>query len=292
MERKYFTIKDTAWFCISLYYSRKEWGRLIREIHLFCDGKKTLLEHYIILLSEENGEHVRLALSLSADKDLDAFLQETDDYFRTFMDRFPSSEPEPFRYGKRIWGNYPNNSIVWNRFELLRLQYIRYVDFSQATSSLLTDFLKDDFSVVNAFTTALFMCAKTLKTFSEAHNEKAGDLIYHVLKVLAMEVLEQSFVTGFNLNEKLVLYGIDYAEIMEVIGQYMEYGEEGKTASGTDTTYRYWENELKKIAAASPDSYLLINRFLWEQFDMNDTLKVLIMYLLQEKCSMKSNNSA
>jgi len=45
---------------------------LLREIRSFYESKNPLFEHYIIQLSEESGEHVQLALSLSADSDLEA----------------------------------------------------------------------------------------------------------------------------------------------------------------------------------------------------------------------------
>ena len=288
MDRKYFILRNRAWFCISLYYARKEWGRLLREIQTFYESKKPLFEHYIIQLSEESGEHVQLALSLPTDSDLEEIQKETDIYFRDFMSSHPSSDPKPFRYGARIWGYYNNNSVEWNRYEFKRLRYGHFWDFSQATSSLLTDFLKDDFSEVNAFTMALFMCAKTLRIFSETGEEKPDVLIYQTLKVLAEEVLEQSSVTGFNLQEKLNLYGIDYAEIMEATRQYWEYGDE--STGGFAPGYRHWEGELRKIAAVSAGSYSQINRLLWDHLDISDTLKLLIMDLLKAFYAQLSNS--
>ena len=288
MGKKYFILKNMAWFCISLYYSRKEWGRLLREVQTFYENKKPLFEHYIIQLSEENGEHIQLALSLSSESNLEAIQKQTDIYFRAFMSSYPSTEPKPFRYGARIWGNYTNNSVEWNRFEFKRVRYSHFLDFSQTSSDLLIDFLKDDFSEVNAFTMALFMCTKALRIFSETGDEKPDVLIYHALKGFAVEVLEQSHVTGFNLREKLNLYGIDYTEIMEATGQYWHYGDED--AGGSAATYRHWVEELRKIATVNPDSYFLINRYLWDIFDVSDTLKLLIMYLLKAYQIQLSNN--
>ena len=105
MYRKYFTLNNTAWFCISLYYSCKDWGRLLREVRSFYENKKSLLERCLLFLSEEHGENLQVALALSADNDPEAIQKETDDYFRAYMSAYPSCEPKPFPYGECIWGN-------------------------------------------------------------------------------------------------------------------------------------------------------------------------------------------
>ena len=288
MEKKYFILRNTAWFCISLYYSRKEWGRLLREIRSYYEMKKPLFTHCTLFLSEEHGEHVQVALSLSADSDLEALQQETDDYFRAFMSSYPSFEPKPFRYGAHLWGNYANNSVEWNRFEYKWVRYGQFFDFSQTTSFLLIDLLEDDCSPDNTLLMALFLCTKALRIFSETNEDKPDELIYHALKVMATEALYNSFVTGFDLKKTLALYEIDFTSIMEVIAQFWQYGEDAVIE--TDPVYRHWVDELRKTASANIDSYLQINRLLWDHFYVSDTLKLLIMYLLKAYQIKLSNN--
>ena len=76
MEKKYFIFNNSAWFCISLYYSRNDWGRLLGEIRLFYESKNPLFERCLLYLSEERGESVQIEFSLTVDNDSDpAYLQ-------------------------------------------------------------------------------------------------------------------------------------------------------------------------------------------------------------------------
>ena len=279
MDKKYFTIQDTAWFCISLFYSRKEWGKLMQVIRTFYKQNELLFNNCIIYLSEDKGEHIRLALSLSADNDLNLIQQETDRYFRSFISNNPSNEAKPFQYGKSIWGNYTNNSIEWNRFEFLQAKNRYYLDFLQKTSSVIIDLLEDDYSLRNTLSIAIFLGARLLKISSDIlEGQSHISIIDNTLRKLAEDSPYQSFVTEFDLNERLGLFGIGDEEIMEMIEQFWSFDDEDYVI------YKLWEEEIRKIITIMPDSFLSLNYFIWFHLDIFDSLKLIIIYSLKKWC--------
>jgi len=219
MVKKYFTIQDTTWFCISFFYSRKDWGKILKEIFSYYKQNESLFKCCMVYLSDDRGEHIRLELSLSTDNDLDLIQKETDKHFRSFIASNPSCEAKSFDYGEKIWCNYANNSIEWNRFKFNHSANNSYFDFSQSTSYLMIDFLEDDYSLDNAFSTAIFLSVKMLKKYSVISDNN----IENTLNKLADNTSFKSLATDYNLKEELDLLGVGFEEMMALIEQYWNY---------------------------------------------------------------------
>ena len=283
MVKKYFTIQNTAWFCISLFYSRKDWGKLIQEIRLFYEHNKLLFNYCIIYFSEYKGEHIRLALSLSADNDLDLIQENTDRHFRSYILNNPSDETKPFQYGKNLWCNYNNNSIAWNRFEFSPAKDGKDLDFLQITSSMMIDLLEGDFSLNNILSITIFLNTKILKIHSVILGEQSHIIIDNALRELTQIPAYQSFFTEYNLNKKLELYGISGEEILEIIEQYWNYYDEDYVI------YKQWEEEIKTSNTITHDSFLTLNYFIWFYMDIIDSLKLMIIYSLKKWSQNKKN---
>ena len=280
MNKKYFIVGNTAWFCISIYYSRKEWGKLIQEIRSFCKIKESLFSHYIIYLSEYYGENIQLVLSLPANNnDLDSILKETDKHFRSYILNNPSCETKPCHYGKTIWCNYENNSIEWNIFEFSHMTKGRYLNFSQATTSLMIDLFDDDYSIDNNISIAIFLCAKMLKIYSILSDNQSID---NILIKLADNTSSKLLVTDDNLKEELGFRGVGFEEMLEIIEQYWNYEVED------DPVYSQWEEEIKKITALYPDCFSTLYYFIKIHLYINDNMALLIFYSLKNWSKTKT----
>ena len=280
MEKKYFIEQDTAWFCVSFFYSKKNWGKLIQEIQLFYEQKKMLLNYCIISLSEDKGEHIKLILSSSANKKyLDLIQKDIDKYFHSFISDNPSNKDKQFQYGEEnLWCNYDNNSIEWNKFLIYPSIYNQYINYSQATSSLILHLLADNYSLSNVFSISIFLSTRTLKICSDMYRETPNFIVDITLKQLASLYRCHSIVAEFNLEEKLELYEIDYEETIEIIEEYWNDEEDSYLL------YKQWENEVKKIITIKPSSFLLLNILQWNHFYINDYMKILIINLLKNYC--------
>ena len=282
MTKSYFTKKDTTWFYISLFYSRNDWGKLINEILSFYQQKKALFNNCIIYLSEEKGEHVQLVLSTKSDNnDLDLIKENTEKHFHLFISENPSDNSKPFKYGEEIWCDYPNNSIAWNRFQYTLADDSLKIDFSQSTSSMMVELMDGDYSLNNTISTAIFMCTKVEKTYSDIYGEKLRiDVIDKALSQLAVDSLNKSFVTEFKLDEKLDIYGISLKDVMGTIDYYWEYKDD------YSPVYRQWENEVKRTLYITPLYFLSLNYLIWYHLNIYDTMKVMIFRLLREWCKV------
>ena len=284
MNKKYFIVENTAWFCISLYYSRKEWGKLMQEIRSFCKSKESLFSHKIIYLSEYYGENIQLVFSLPANNnDLELIQEETDSHFRSYILNNPSGETKPCHYGKTIWCNYTNNSIEWNIFEFSHMTKSRYLNFLHATSSLMIDLFEDDYSINNTISIVIFLSVKMLKIYSViSDNQSVGNIINKV----ANNLLYKSRDNDYNLKEELELRGVSFEEMMGLIEQYWNYEVED------NPLFNQWEDEIRKITTLYPDYFSTLFHFIRMHLDINDYMALLIVYSLKNWRQTKHNQES
>ena len=111
-----YTVDDRKWYFFSIFYAREKWAELIIEIMNYYRIRQGQFCSYLFSFSVENGENIQIALASSDEKN--DYTSDIQAYFQVFLEQCPSTYMTKFPYGKVIWGNYPNNSIVWNRFRI------------------------------------------------------------------------------------------------------------------------------------------------------------------------------
>ena len=214
-----YRIDNSCWFYISIHYGREYWPRLIEKAHLFYRQNLEEFTYWLLFLSEERGENVRLVFCSPIDLAANAQMQEKiDQTFREFLEKFPSPSAKQFPYGEFIWKYYDNNILNWNRFEICDYGGEgRFVDFAQKTSFLLTDLLKNDTSIDNAFSVALYLCVQ-LTQFLE--NENIRSFFDNVIDNIISDF--DSYDSYRIATSTLEQNEMDLANILPIIGEYYE----------------------------------------------------------------------
>ena len=156
-----YKINNTHWFNFSVFYGREQWDKLLNECRLFYSQNTDVLEHCLLFLSEERGEHIQILFSTKETEEKTAanFQKRIEKTFQEFVTQHPSSQSKPFPYGQMIWRYYDNNSIVWDRYDIKDFGAF-FVDFAQKTSFLLAPLLQNDMSMDNVFSVCLYLCTK------------------------------------------------------------------------------------------------------------------------------------
>lgn len=154
-----FIRNSQRWYFLSVFYAREQWTELIINVMNFYRSHTGLFSAYLFSFSGECGEHLRVVFA-STDENKD-YSGEIQSYFQMFIDRYPSDSIIQFPYGKVLWCNYPNNSLVWNSFKLpvFSDQYIR---FHQQTMRAALKLMENDFSEETVFSVGLYLITKAL----------------------------------------------------------------------------------------------------------------------------------
>ena len=150
---------EKKWYLLSVFYAREKWNALIIHIMNYYRMRTGLFSDYLFSFSGTNGEHLQTTFaSLDIDRD---YTNDIQTYFQRFIDQCPSVSTIQFPYGKVIWGNYPNNSLTWNRFRL-PVYSDQYIKFHQQTMRVALKLLDEDFSEENIFSVGLYLITKGL----------------------------------------------------------------------------------------------------------------------------------
>ena len=144
MTHSYFDFQGNTWYCISIYYTGKDNYQLMPAISSFCS--ESMPGHYLLFLSDDSGDHINLAFSFPEPLDKGSAERKIAGYFSDILRRYPSRPPEETAFGNVFWMNYPNNCMVWNRFNLpeyiLFNQYL--LEFADSNSLLLTCLIDEE----------------------------------------------------------------------------------------------------------------------------------------------------
>jgi len=147
------------WYFLSLFYAREKWTELIAEIIRFYQERQGQFCNCLLSLSVEKGEHIQVTLVSSVDGN--NYTDEVQSYFQIFFEQNPSISSTLFPYGKAVWGNYPNNSLIWNKFSLQDYSE-QYINFHQQTIKLALKLSEDDFSEDTIFSVGMYLITKGL----------------------------------------------------------------------------------------------------------------------------------
>ncbi len=156
VDTKYVVLNKITWHCISVYYAKPEWHSLLSFIRLFCLENKELIDSCSLFFSRDQGEHLNIAFTSNAleKEDVSRVIQES---FSSFLQNKPSHTLEKLQYGHVLWIDYPNNSLVWNRFHIPIgiFQEPLLGSFVSLTSSLVVELYDEDSSYEENIATIL-----------------------------------------------------------------------------------------------------------------------------------------
>jgi len=119
-------------------------------------------------------------------------------------------EDNEFPYGKALWCNYPNNSLVWNRFRL-PVYSDQYIRFHQQTMRIALELMEDDFAEETIFSTGLYLFTKALECIGRAEQKDT------LSKILQQASADNSYDRGII---KKTLNEIDTIEVLEAFESY------------------------------------------------------------------------
>jgi len=202
-----------ASYFLSIYYSRNAWAKLAERIMQFYAGRQTQFSNCLISFSNERGEHIQVTL-ISPDCETN-YQSEIEQYFQSYITENPSVSTETVDYGRVLWCNYPNNSLVWNSFKLTNYTK-QLICFHEKTQQLALQLLDDDFSPDNIFTLALYLTTKGLLCFDP---DMQSNIVPDTLTEIMNSFQDYSSV---QLALQEVLDQIDTQQMSKAIASYIE----------------------------------------------------------------------
>jgi len=207
------------WYFLSIFYARENWNALIKEIDCFYQERKSHFDNYLISLSKEQGEHLRITF-LTSVNDNNNYLKEIQTYFQAFLEQNPSVSKVSFPYGKAIWANYPNNSLTWNKFYMIDYSY-DYISFHKMTIDLASKLLDVNYSEDNIFTVGTYLFVKLLNFID---NKKHIEVLSDSFKELSIK--HPSYINAV----KEQMNKLDVNQVRKTIDSYKYYsGDENQT---------------------------------------------------------------
>ncbi|MDL2278126.1 hypothetical protein LJC57_05995 [Parabacteroides sp. OttesenSCG-928-G07] len=199
-------------------------------------------------LSWHQGERIDIVI-ISENEDKDFVYNLIDNYFNNIIDAYPSSASVTIPYGSFIWMRYPNNSIVWNAFDLppYYLDSSDSCSFTMRTSLLIADLYDADSSYEeNVLNISIFLIVKMIKRSSFGLINKYDD------------------VRDVGNNENC----------LDIIKSYWEFEE-------TDENLILWLEHIEKVYKKEgiKGVHFLIS-IIFSQLDLSGSQKKHIFYLL------------
>jgi len=222
---------EKCWYLLSLFYAREKWANLINEIKYFHQEWKNQFSNCLISFSGEKGEHLQVVF-VAHHSDSSNYTDEIQLHFQSFFEQNPSISSIPFPYGKAVWGNYPNNSLTWNKFKLPDYSD-QYIDFHQKTMDVTLTLLTGDFSADSFFSVGMYLIIKCLCCID--HNKQKNAL---------NQALYETSISSphFVYTVKELTKEIDIHEVGEVIESYRN-----EDANNYSPELIKWLNEVKNI---------------------------------------------
>ncbi len=207
-----YTKNDLVWDFFSIYYARNDWGKIVDKL---TEIKKKLTNKYVdfvISFSEEKGENLRVAVSYLPVNRMK--VRYTLEDLNKFIKTTPSELSHSFPYGKTLWKNHENNTIVWNTF--MRMEpYEEFSSFEKASSNLLLELLQRDYSSDNFLTAGLYFHVKILKQFQNHQNQITGimleaiDSLSKKFENYGLQSIIDDIILEFQIDENSIFITLD-----------------------------------------------------------------------------------
>ena len=119
-------MKNNQWIFVSIYYARGSWTNLLCEISALKKSLEHTFSYFCVLFSQEKGENIRLAISVSTKEDYDNVIEKLSKHINFYISSNISFQKWS-EYGKFL-EYFENNSVVWINFTLestiIELEYI------------------------------------------------------------------------------------------------------------------------------------------------------------------------
>jgi hypothetical protein len=222
-----------AWYFLAIYYARNNWAELASCIIQFYSERQEQFCDYFITFSENRGEHIQLTL-ISPNCNTN-YQTEIEDYFQQYLNIIPSICTKKFPYGKVLWCNYPNNSMIWNTFKFTNYTEL-HIRFHEKTQQLALQLLDGDFSQDNIFTLALYLTTKGLMYFDpNMQNNIVADTLSKI-----MSDFQDYRSVGAALQS--IIEQMDLQQMCETIQSYVE-----ENPSEYSTELIEWLTEVEKM---------------------------------------------
>jgi len=205
---------DLVWNFLSIYYARNSWKIIVDEL---IDLKKKLTNEYadfIIFFSEEKGENIRVAISSIPSNTTK--VKYAIENFNIFVETNPSKSSFLFPYGKTLWKNYENNSVIWNSF--IKMESYKDVgNFEQANSNLLLELLHNDYSPDNFLTAGLYLYLKILKQFA-IRQVRINEIIIETIDLLSEKF--ENFELQKMIDDIILAYQVDIKSVFITLDDF------------------------------------------------------------------------
>jgi maltose O-acetyltransferase len=261
---------EKKWYFLSVFYAREKWNELIIEIMNFYRIHTGLFCNYLFSFSGEKGEHIQVTFA-SFDISND-YTNEIQTRFQKFTEQCPSKSTIQFPYGKTLWSNYPNNSLIWNKFRLPNYSE-QYISFHQQTMRVALNLMEDDFSEDTVFSITLYLMTKSLDLI-DANMQR--NILSHILQEASTDSPNEIDLIKKLINE------IDTIETREAIESYRneiameDYSTELLTS---------WLNEAKIILNLY--NFNILWTFICQIIGLTESRRMLILFLLKDWFNLK-----
>lgn len=263
-------LHDLKWHFLSIYYAKDKWHLLLKEITKLNTITNGSVINFIIYLSEDKGENIKLAFStLDNDNKIELFIHNS---LNAFINNNPSNCKEETRFGEILWCNYPNNSLVWNNFTVNSFSS-EDVQFEEHTSQLILKLLEEDFSQDNLFSIALLLNIKALKDYK---NIVIPNLLEETICFLSShfnQFIDSNFLTK-NLLSQLE---ISLSEIFEILNYYWVDELESNSSLILD-----WLKNIRLLYENKENNYHRICCCVFNLLGVNSIEKIFLLQLIHE----------
>ena len=191
---------------------------------------------------------------------------EIDRFFLSYIENFPSVCKKTFPYGKAIWSNYPNNTLLWSRFRRINLSDC-YANFHQMSFQFALSLIENDTSPDTLFSLCLYLIVKGLSCIEP---EKQKFVLSDALHETSIDFKNYGHI---NSVKNLIAEHIDLQEIYLTLDSYWNENE-----SEFSPELKVWLANTKNLIADY--SYTQFCSFICKMFGLKGLHQLMILELI------------
>lgn len=210
-------MKNIQWIFVSIYYARGSWTNLLCEISTLKKSLEHTFSYFCVLFSQEKGENIRLAISVSTKEDYDNVIEKLSKHINFYISSNISFRENEFEYGKVLWSSFENNSVVWDKFSVKNYTSIE-LEYINLTSYVVLELIEGDSSTDNFYSIALYLIIYFLKN-TEA--TQRIDSISHIKEVYSLKFSQFGDYDFIN-NGLLKQLQLNLEDILLIINSYWD----------------------------------------------------------------------
>lgn len=116
MSNLYIEHNNTRWYCLSIFYNRKGWLTLLRQLREFFLSHEGRLKNFHFRFSTLGGMRLDVIFTFYEEN---VNIQEIEALFLKFITTHPSSNEGCMDWvSHSIWMHYENNTLVWKKIHI------------------------------------------------------------------------------------------------------------------------------------------------------------------------------